>query len=83
MEFQNEPFRELKDRVDTLEKAVEVALDDFEARIKALENPMPRYGYVQVGASEPEKVREKQDDERRKPFLKAVGKVQKTDEQDS
>ncbi|MCH8244445.1 hypothetical protein IIB97_00980 [Patescibacteria group bacterium] len=62
MEFQNEPFRELKERVETLEKAVEVALDDFEARLSALEGTKRPYGYVQVGASEPEKVRKEQDD---------------------
>ena len=59
---QNEPFRELKERVETLEKAVVVAVDGLEMRIKALEGQTGRYGYVQVGASEPEKVREKQDD---------------------
>ena len=59
---QNEPFRELKARVETLENAVEVALDDFEARLSALEGTKRPYGYVQVGATEPEKVREEQDD---------------------
>ena len=59
---QNEPFRELKERVETLETVVAFAVDQLEARIKALEGTKRPYGYVQVGASEPEKVRKEQDD---------------------
>ena len=60
MEFQNEPFQALKGRVDELEGTVEYLRDMVEALAAALEKRP--YGYVQVGASEPEKVRKEQDD---------------------
>ena len=68
MEFQNEPFQDLKTRVETLETVVAFAVDQLEARIKALEEAgrdvvdLSKHSYVKVGASEPEKVRKEQDD---------------------
>ena len=57
MEFQNQPFQDLKDRVATLEDAVVDAIEGFERRLRYLE------AFENTWATKkPETVREEQDD---------------------
>ena len=72
MEFQNQPFQDLKERVAELEKKMEFV----ERRLELLN----RFGPVRVTAAEPSPVPETQDDARRKPFFKTVEKVQEEKE---
>ena len=74
MEFQNQPFQDLKDRVDLLEKAMEKVTTILEGLTES---------YVQVAAEKPQAVREEQDDAGGKPFFSPVGAIQKTNEQGS
>ena len=75
MEFQNQPFRDLKERVDLLEKTV--------AKLERRSELLNTWGPVRITEEEPTAVREKQDDAGGQPFFKAVGAVQETNEQGS
>ena len=83
MEFQNQPFRDLKERVQRIDEYV----DNMYKRIKALEEGhlavVRRLTGLPIGVEKPEAVREKQDDAGGRPFFKTVGAVQKTNEQGS
>ena len=89
MEFQNQPFRDLKERVVVLERQVE-ELQGFVAKtlpvgvehsltVRGIKNPIRLGG----GGTQPQAVREEQDDAGGKPFFKTVGAVQEKNEQGS
>ncbi len=71
MEFQNQPFQDLKARVQELEAFAAAA----GLRIQYLEDDRDR-----VATEEPEKVCEKQDDAGGKSLFKAVEEIQEAHE---
>ena len=70
MEFQNQPFQDLKERVQLLEERVEELVALIE----------PKTPTVLWTPPEPQAVREKQDDAGGKPLFKTVEKVPKENE---
>ena len=76
MEFQNQPFRDLKERVEWLERRVEALEEGHLAVVRKLTG-------LPIGVEKPQAIREKQDDAGGRPFFKTVGAVQKTNEQGS
>ena len=76
MEFQNQPFQDLKERVRILEGVVEDAFNAF-VELERRININPAFS---VGAEKSETVRKKQDDARRQSFFTPVEKVQETPE---
>ena len=72
MEFQNQPFQDLKERVGWLESrlcVVEEAVEAISAKV-----------FIPTGEAQPKTVSEKQDDERGKPLFKTMEEVQERDE---
>ena len=76
MEFQNQPFQDLKERVRNLEGVVADAFKAF-VELERRINVNPAFS---VRAEKSETVRKKQDDARRQSFFKTVEKVQEENE---